>query len=69
MTKFILDLALFLPSGQLRQIEALSPPLTLRQCEDVKGDHAVRVSYLVDFWNGRGSEGEPVLVCVEVAKK
>jgi len=65
MPKFILILALMLPSGQIEPHETLSSPISKSECQQLIGDPAIRSSYLEDYWEDQKITGQPVLICSE----
>ena len=66
MTKFVLVLTLLTPAGTFRQHRILSRPMPYSQCVEAAEHPALRASYLVDYWAGRGASGDPALLCVEL---
>ena len=65
MTKtFILILAILLPSGDLQPWRTLTLPLPLRECEQLKDNRTLQVSYLADAWYGEKLPDNVVLACV-----
>jgi len=65
MPKYLLILALMLPSGQIEPRETLSPPISKSECQQLVENPAIRSSYLEDYWEGEEVSGQPVLVCSE----
>jgi hypothetical protein len=69
MTKFVLLVAFLATSGELQPYRTLTPPLALRECEQLKDNRALQISYLEDAWHGDAMPEKPVLVCVEYVEK
>ena len=65
MKLFILLVALLTPTGELQPYRTLTPPLTLAQCEELKDNRVMQISYLEDAWYGHKLPGAVVLVCAE----
>jgi hypothetical protein len=69
MAKFVLIVALFAASGQLQPYRTLTPPLTLSECEQLKDNRTLQISYLEDAWLGQTMPESPVLMCAEYVRK
>jgi len=64
MSKFVLLLALLSAAGELQPYRTLTPQISLRECESLKENRVLQVSYLEDFF-GEKMPGTAVLACVE----
>jgi hypothetical protein len=69
MVKFVLLVAFLAASGELQPYRTLTPPLALRECEQLKDNRIVQLSYLEDAWYGERMPERPVLVCVEYVQR
>jgi hypothetical protein len=68
MSKFVLLVALLATSGDLEPYLTLTPPMSLRECERLRENPTISISYLEDAWYGQKIPGQPVLVCVEYTR-